>query len=213
MKYIEFKNTFRNLPFIVARDILRQGKDRQALRNQLNRWQKKRLIIKLKRGIYTLNENDRKINPSRYVIANQLNSPSYISLESALNFYGLIPEKVTSVTSVTSKKTLHIQNEMGNFTYQHIKPDAFRGFKALKDESGLTFFIAEPEKAAVDFLYLNLKRIPAGAKDIFEASFRLQNLEILKPRRTKELAQLFNNRKLMQVTGNLLEFIKRELKG
>ncbi len=212
MRYAEFKNTFRDLPFIVARDILPRGKDRQALRNQLNRWQKRGLIIRLKRGIYMLNENDRKINPGRYAIANQLNSPSYISLESALNYYSLIPEKVTSVTSVTSKKTLRIQNKAGDFIYQHIKPDAFRGFKVLKDESGLTFFIAEPEKAVVDFLYLNLKRIPAGAKDIFEVSFRLQNLEILAPRRIKELASLFNNRKLLQVTGNLLEFIKRELK-
>jgi hypothetical protein len=210
MRYAEFKNTFFKLPFITVQDILRRAKAKQPLRNQLNRWQQRKLIVRLKRGIYMLNEDDRKVNPSRYAIAGRLNSPSYISLESALNFYGFIPEKVTAVTSVTTKKTLRIDNQVGSFIYQHIKPDAFSGFRAHKDESGLTFFIAEPEKAIVDFLYLNLKRIPVKATDIFEFSFRFQNMEGLRPRRIKELARLFANRKLSLVVKNLLEFIKKE---
>lgn len=212
MRYQDFKNTFRNLPFILTQDLLRQEKNRQVLRNQMNRWQKRGMIIRLKRGIYILNENDRKINPSRYVIANQLNPVSYISLESALGFYGLIPEAIIDVTSVTTKKTLRLRNKMGSFIYQHIKPNAFRGFKANKDEYGLTFFIAEPEKAVVDFLYLNLGRIPVGAKDIFAASFRFQNTDNLKPLRIRELAKLFQNQKLLLVINNLLEFIKKETK-
>lgn len=210
MNYLEFKNKLLNLPIILTKDLLGLEKSSQGLRNQLNRWQQKKLIIRLKRGAYLLNENDRKINPSRGFIANQLYWPSYLSLEYALNLYELIPEKVVDLTSVATKKTMRINNTLGTFIYQHIKPQAFRGFKAVKDESGLTFFIAEPEKAVVDFLYLNLKKIPAGSKDIFEESFRFQNLDGLKPDRIVEVAKLFNNRKLMKVAGNFCEFAKRE---
>ena len=99
---------------------------------------------------------------------------------------------------------------LGTFIYQHIRPQAFRGVKAVKDECGLTFFIAEPEKAVVDFLYLNLKKIPAGSKDIFKESFRFQNLDSLKTRRIIQLAELFNNYKLMKVVMNFCEFAKKE---
>ena len=113
--------------------------------------QAKKLIIKLKRGFYVLNENDRKVTPSRFYIANRLYGPSYISMESALSFYGFIPEQVSALTSVTTKKTLRIRNDSGDFLYQHIKPETFRGFKAAKDNTGFDFFIAVPEKAIVDF--------------------------------------------------------------
>jgi predicted transcriptional regulator of viral defense system len=190
--------------------LLKLERNYQTLRNQLNRWQQKGLIIKLKRGVYLLNENDRKINPSLYVIANQLYGPSYISLEYALNFYGLIPERVIDVTSVTTKKTMLIKNSLGNCIYQHIKPESFRGFNTKKDNAGFTFFIAEPEKAVVDWLYLNLKKITEGAKDIFGESFRFQNVEDLKKHRITELAKLFNNPKLMRVANNFCDFIKKE---
>lgn len=211
MNYTEFKNNFQHLPVIFSKDILMLLKeDRQAILNQLNRWQDKGLIVKLRRGGYLLNKNDRKINPSRQFIANQLYGPSYISLEYALNLYGLIPERVIDLTSVTTKKTMRFKNELGEFIYQHIKPAAFRGFKIVKDESLLSYFIAEPEKAVVDFLYLNLKEIPANSKDIFQESFRFQNVAGLKSERIIKSARLFNSRKLMKVAKNFCEFVKKE---
>jgi len=143
---LEFKNSSQNLPIILSKDLPGLKCEGQTMLNQLYRWQKKRLIIQLKRGVYLLNENDRKIKPSRIFIASQLYSPSYISMEYALSFYGLIPERVADITSITTKKTTKFKNELGNFVYQHIKPETFRGFKSVKDESGYTFFIAEKEK-------------------------------------------------------------------
>lgn len=210
MNYTEFKIKFQDFPVIMSQDVVRSGKDGQIMRNQLNRWQEKGLIIKLKRGIYILNKSDRKISPSRNFIANQLYGPSYVSLEYALNLYGLIPEEVSDVTSVTTKKTMRLKNDLGLFVYQHIKPEAFRGFEAVKDEEGLTVFIAEPEKAVVDFLYLNKRRFRSNAKDMFKTSFRFQNLEKLKQLRILELARLFDNRKLLRVTKNFCTFIKEE---
>lgn len=210
MRYLEFKNKFNTLPLIIARDIAIFKKDKQALLNQLRRWQNNGLIIKLKRGLYILNENDRKVTPSRQFLANQLYAPSYISLEYALNFYGLIPERVSAVTSATTKKTTHFLNTLGDFVYQHIKAEAFRGFKAAKEAGGLTFFIAEPEKAVVDFLYLNLDKIKASDMDVFENSYRFQNTEDLKPKRITELASLFGNKKLTRLAKLFCAFIRKE---
>jgi len=211
MDYAAFRNKFKGAPVIFSRDLSgRKTGETQAMRNQLNRWCAKGMIIKLKRGVYILNESDRKINPGSQFIANQLYGPSYISLEFALNFYGLIPERVSDITSVTTKKTMAIKNDLGVFIYQHIQPDAFRGFKALKEDSELTVFIAEPEKAVVDFIYLNLDNMPVDKTTVFRDSYRFQNLEQLKATRIIELSRLFNNTKLMKVAKNFSEFIKEE---
>ena len=209
MNYAEFKFKLQKMPLIVNQDLLGMAKDKQVMRNQLNRWHKKGLIIQLKRGMYQLNETDRKINPSLAFIANQLYGPSYISLEYALQMYDLIPEAVWTVTSVTTKKTMKIKNERGNFNYRHIKPQAFRGFKGVKDSAGFTYFIAEPAKAVVDFLYLRLDEILDSDKEVFEDSFRFQNLESVKAVRLRKLAALFDSKKLKKVVENFCDFLKK----
>lgn len=209
MNYTDFRNKFKYTPVIFSKDLSgRKAKETQAMRNQLSRWCAKGLIIKLKRGVYILNESDRNINPGLQFIANQLYGPSYVSLEFALNLYGLIPERVSDITSVTTRKTMIIRNDLGVFIYQHIKPDVFRGFKAVKEDTGTTFFIAEPEKAVVDFLYLNLNNMPVDNTAIFRDSYRFQNLEQLKAARITEFSRLFNSSKLTKAAGNFLKFIK-----
>lgn len=208
MQYVQFKNKFQNQPIILSKEVVKLEKNKQIVLNQLRRWQKKGLIIKLKKGMYLLNRNDRKINPSPYFIANQLYGPSYVSLEYALNFYGLIPEAVFDITSIVTKKTMRFRNESGVFIYQHIKADAFRGFSAIKEENGVSMFIAEPEKAIVDFLYLNLKEFKKETKDKFEVSYRFQNLESLNTSRIMELARLFNSHKLLQTAKDFCDFIR-----
>ncbi len=105
---------------------------------------------------------------------------------------------------------MRFKNPFGSFIYQHIQPQAFRGFKAIKDETGLTCFIAEPEKAIVDFFYLSLKKIKLGQDGLFEEAFRFQNVEELKPKKIIEYAGLFHNGKLMQLSKDFCKFIKRE---
>lgn len=209
MDYTAFKNRFQNVPFILSRDASRLEKNSQIMRNQLSRWQKRGLVVKLRQGMYLLNKNDRRIEPSLKFIANQLYSPSYVSLEYALWIYGLIPEAVFGVTSVTTKKTARFKNEMSVFIYQHIKPAAFRGFKTVKDETGASVFIAEPEKAAVDFLYLNLSKFRTDPERVFELSYRFQNLEDLKPRRLIALAKIFEDARLMKAARAFCRFAER----
>ncbi|MFH1201402.1 MAG: hypothetical protein V1674_00730 [Candidatus Omnitrophota bacterium] len=213
MNYNDFRKKFQSLPIFTSKDVVRLQPDKQAVRNQINRWQAKGLLIQLKRGLYAFDEIDRKVDLNLHFIANNLYAPSYISLESALNFYGLIPEKAVDLTSVTTKKTAIFKNKLGVFIYQHIKPNALRGFRQVKDNSGYTFFIAEPEKAIVDFFYLNLSRFKPKDRDIFEVSYRFQNIEGLKVLKILEYANLFNNLKLLKVCQNFCRFIKKEAKN
>ena len=112
------------------------------------------LFIKLRNGFYILKD----VRPSLYMIANRLYRPSYISLESALSFYGVIPETVYGITSVSTKATREFESEIGVFSYQKIKRGAFTGYE-LKDIHGEKVFIADVEKALADYLYfVDLKK-------------------------------------------------------
>ena len=198
MKFGDFKVKFRDLPLLPTRVVF--GKASGADLNQLDRWCKQGLLLQLRRGLYIFGKDERRIEPSRLYLAGQLYQPSYISLEYALSRYGLIPEKVVDVTSVSTKKTARFTNDFGTFIYQTVKPSAFRGFISGKDEAGLPYFIAEPEKAVADFVYLNLKKIAAGAaeKTLLE-SFRFQNLGSLKKNKIAAYFDLFNNTKMREI--------------
>lgn len=199
MRYEDFKKKVISWPVIFSKDIIPSGRSGQVVRNQLERWRKSGHIVRLKRGLFILAEDDRRVEPSRPYIANQLYGPSYVSLEYALSYYSLIPERVNDITSVATRKTMKIVNETGTYTYQHVKPNAYRGFEMVKGEDGLAFFIAEPEKAMIDFLYLNLDKFRVDDPDIFEGSYRFQNIEKLKEGKIIRYANFFENKKLVKI--------------
>ena len=210
MDYKQFKDKFQNSPIILFKEAVVRKGDYQNAHNQLNRWLKKGLVIKLKNGIYLLNKSDRKSEPDRIFLANQMYAPSYVSMEFALSYYGLIPERAAVVTSVSTRKTASFSNQTGEYAYQHIQPEAFRGFRTVKVQNGMSAFIAEPEKAVVDFLYLNLPRFKAGDTDIFAESYRFQNAEDLKLNRIVKLSKLYSTSKLEKVAESFCEWVKRE---
>lgn len=121
------------------------------INTQLYRMIKRGDLIGLKRGMYVFPN----LNIDEFVIANKLYSPSYVSLESALNIFGVIPDipsVVTSVTTVTSKK---INTSLGNFKYSKINENLFFGYKSILDErSGFYYSIANSEKALLDLIYI-----------------------------------------------------------
>lgn len=210
MNFEEFKKKVQQFPFVLAKEALKLEKNSQLMKNQLTRWEKKGLILKLRRGMYLLNRYDRKITPSRFYLANQLYEPSYISLESALSLYGIIPERTVSITSVATKKTARFKNELGDFIYQHIKPRAFKGFILLREDNGLEAFVAKPEKAVVDFLYLHLKEFNNDPMEKLRESYRFQNLDTLKRGLVTEFSRSFANAKLTKICALLLKLIKEE---
>lgn len=199
MKYSDFKKKVINWPVIFSRDVVSPGKPGQIVRNQLERWRKSGRVIRLKKGVFILADDDRKLELSRPYMANQLYSPSYVSLEYALGYYGLIPERVIDVTSVTSRKTMRLSNAAGTFIYQHVKPKAYRGFEMVKGANDMTFFIASPEKAVVDFLYLNLNKFKTDDSDVFEGSYRFQSTEDLRAKKILYFAGIFESKKLVKI--------------
>ena len=162
-------------------------------------------MVQLKRGMYTLREQDRSANFSRQFLANQLYTPSYVSLESALSYYNMIPEAVFAVTSVSSKKTQRFTNELGQFLYHHIKPSIYGGYVAEQDEFGNTFYIASREKALVDFLYFRARGLKFIDASIFEASFRLQNLNALDAKKLLAITGMFSQKKLLKLVELLIK--------
>ncbi|MCK4396983.1 hypothetical protein KAW96_10390 [candidate division WOR-3 bacterium] len=208
MTYLEFKNTFRDFPLISSSHIFNITHKPQLLRRQLSRWQKRGLVIKLRRGLYVLNVKDRKIHPSRIFIANSLYSPSYVSNEYILRYYSLIPEMVIDLTSVTAKKTATFKNAFGTFHYQHLKDELFFGFTKVEDENGFPVLIAEPEKALLDFFYFNQKEFKNKGKEIFALSYRFQNFERIKKKKLKDFAKRYNNKVILDIVNNLLSYIK-----
>ncbi len=122
-------------------------------KNNLSNWTAKKLIIKLRNGFYIFPEYAKKPNFNLY-IANRIYRPSYVSLHSALAFYGIIPESVVQVTSVTTLKTADFTNTLGTYSYQRIKPTLYFGFDTKTLSDGRVSFLASPEKAILDLLYL-----------------------------------------------------------
>ena len=202
MNFREFKEKVKNMPFFGSdvADIFSLSP--KVLRNQLTRWKKQGLLVELKRGLYALGKDERRVALSREVAAANIYQPSYISLESALSNYKMIPEKVIALTSITTRKTRTFTNQEGVFIYRHLKTSLYFGFLAKKDEYGYPYFIAEPEKALLDYLYLNLGRVKDD--DFFSESLRLQNRSLLNKKKLFSYASRFNIKKL----NHVLEQIK-----
>ncbi len=200
MRYEKFRERVKSAP-LISRPLLKLllEENPHTLKNQLLRWQKQGRILRLKRGLYILNPSDRHLDPSRLFVAYELYAPSYVSLEYALSFYGLIPEKVADITCITTRKTMTFENSLGRFIYQHIKSEAFTGFAEQKDEAGLTYFLAVPEKAVVDFLYLNQHSIRGDIRAVLEESFRFQHKEGLDKKKLFDYAALFQNAPLVKM--------------
>ncbi|MFO7721993.1 MAG: hypothetical protein R6V49_02110 [Bacteroidales bacterium] len=151
MNYLEFRNRFFDLACFSNHQVYTWHPDFD--RNNLSRWVNKGLLIRLKQGFYTFPEYLEKSGYA-FFFANRIYNPSYISLHSALAFYGLIPELVAQVTSVTTLKTASFENSAGFFSYKSIRENLMFGYemRTLTDERPVRF--ASPEKALLDLLYL-----------------------------------------------------------
>lgn len=151
MTYWQFRDAL--LPFAVfsTRDIIKQFPLFDNRR--LVEWQEKGYIHKLVNKWYLFTElplNEMLL----YRISNCLYRPSYISLESALSYYNLIPEGVYSHQAVTTRKTVTYETPAGTFNYRTLKSGFFFGYQVLY-EGQLPVLMAEAEKALLDFLYLH----------------------------------------------------------
>lgn len=120
-------------------------------RDKISALLKKGVIIRVKKGLYIFGEAYRRQPYSRELLANLMYGPSYISLEYALHYYGLIPERSEAMTSVTSGRSRKFITPVGSFIYRGIPVKAFpMGMDRIELEDGRAFLIANPEKALAD---------------------------------------------------------------
>lgn len=113
----------------------------------------KGVIVRVKKGLYIFGEKWRRKAYSREILANLIYGPSCVSLDYALHYHGLIPERVEAVTSVTPKRSTRFNTPVGLFLYSSVPEAGFAfGLARVELEDGRAFLIAAPEKALADKL-------------------------------------------------------------
>lgn len=152
--------------------------NRQTVKNQLRDWVEKGYLLRLKKNLYFLQEASIK---DEFIFANKIYQPSYVSLESALNYYGIIPDVPFAVTSVTIKKTQEFKTPFGLFLYRKIKFQLFFGWEEVEVEKNQFYKIATPQKALFDFIWLNKnsfgKNFPEEERFSFDENFNWQEFK------------------------------------
>ena len=112
-------------------------------------------VLRLKPGLFCLSEPYRAEAPHPFVLAGLLHSPSFVSLESALAYHGLIPEAVFQVASVTASRRRKFETPFGRFSFQPVPCNFFKaGVRARKVAGNAWAFVADPLRAIADMVYL-----------------------------------------------------------
>lgn len=167
------------------------GLSQSAAVKLLHRYAASGFTTRLKRGIYALADN----LPPELFVAGKLYEPSYISREFALSYHRVIPETVYEITSVTPKATRRFEKLGKVYSYRKIKKISFTGY-TIEKQRGLSFRIADPEKAFVDTNYF---RMLDGLKPLSRF-----NKEKLNPAKALRYASLLGSEKLISIIKTTL---------
>lgn len=157
---MDFRNAIKEYAEIpisrhVVLDLL---KDYKSPNDKISELIKNKELISIKRGLYITGPKIDLPKPSPFLIANHLRGPSYVSLESALSYWNMIPEKTYEISSVTIQKSKIYKTSIGRFRYQQLKiPYYSFGIKKVKYSSKQTLLMASPEKALCDKIVLTPK--------------------------------------------------------
>jgi predicted transcriptional regulator of viral defense system len=182
----------KKLPVFRAADIRALfGLSAGAATKVLHRYSSRKFIVQIKRGLYALADTV----PPELFIAGKLYEPSYVSREFALSYHRVIPETVYEITSVTPKATRRFEKLGKVYSYRTIKQSAFAGYEIAK-QSGLSFRIADPEKAFVDANYFRLRD---GLKPLSRF-----DKEKIHPAKALRYAALYGNPKLISIIKTTL---------
>jgi len=192
-------------PIFESSILLAGDVDPKLIRIQLSRWIKAGKIYQLRRGLYSIAPPYQRQQPHPFLVANHLQKASYVSLQSALSFYGLIPEVVNITTSVSTGRPERLDTPLGTFEFRHIKTELLFGYRMteLGEQSAL---IATPEKALLDLIYLQ----PGGGSLAYLKELRLQNTEKLDKDLLRRQSEKFNTPKLQNAVKGILQLMSGE---
>jgi len=165
-------------------------------------------LIRVRKGLYVFGERYRRAPLSRELLANLIYGPSYVSLDYALGHYGMIPERVENVTSVTTGESRRFSTPFGVFTYRTLPSRRYAPGISWSGEGEARCLMASPEKALVDKVWMDKRFSPANMKD-FNA-YLLEDLRLdakrlasLDPERLAAIAGAFASRKITMLTQYL----------
>lgn len=205
MRYDEFKSQFKDFLVFSLADIKKN--DPRFYRPRLNEWQKKGYIKKIRRGYYIFSDiplDEKKL----FLIANRIYAPSYVSFESALSYYDLIPEGVYMVTSASTAKTARFKTPAVEFSYRRIKPELMFGY-SLEKTGNFNFKIADIEKTVLDYLYLN----PAVSRESDFREWRFNSHDFTARAnmdKLREYVRMFKNKNFENRVKKFLDLIAKE---
>ncbi|MFW5703082.1 MAG: type IV toxin-antitoxin system AbiEi family antitoxin domain-containing protein [Candidatus Dojkabacteria bacterium] len=202
MKYIDFKEKLEKLKVFSIQDI--SLIDENFRLPTLYEWEDKGLVRKIRNKWYVFNDFE-PVDYDYYMIANRIVSPSYISLESALAHYSVIPESVQQIISITTLKTQSYDTEFGRFVYKSIKQPLFVGYKVLHT-NGIGVKMASLEKALLDTLYLNSDITSLEDFDGLRYN-RILLQEDLDQEMLQKYLRVFNSRSLEDRVATLLKYV------
>ncbi|MCU0489365.1 MAG: hypothetical protein MUE67_10485 [Anaerolineales bacterium] len=181
-----------------------------SVRLQLTRWTKSGRLYQLRRGLYAIAPPYQKVKPHPFLIANHMQRASYVSGQSALAFYGLIPDTVQATLSVTAGRPERLETPLGIFEFRHIKPELLRGYRMAAlhgpNTAEQNALVATPEKALLDLVYLQ----PGGDQPTYLRELRLQNLEQLDLDELRRQAEIFNTPKLRRAIEVIIRLAQSE---
>ena len=203
MRFRDFQHLAKDLPAFNLNDIRKYDPDFH--RQQLSDWLERGYIRALVSGFYMF--ADRQVNESYlFMLANRIYEPSYISRESALAYYLIIPESVLGVTSVSSRKTKQFESDWGRFSYRSIKPTLMFGYRIIEQDKKIKYKIARLEKAILDYLYWNIN--VESQDDFTGLRWNRQELSGIEdnPLFVKYL-KIFDNKALESRVSILMEYI------
>jgi predicted transcriptional regulator of viral defense system len=199
----EFNSKFSKYPLFSLHDIRKVFPDFD--RRRLVEWQQKSYIVKIANSWYRFAEQEED-EAFLFLISNKIYNPSYISLESALSYYGFIPEGVFTISAVSTMKTQVFATTKVKFRYKKIKEPLFWGYTLLSAH-GTQIKLALPEKAILDYLYLNKNILSMD-----EFGELRWNLPIIKQQisqtRIKQYCKEFHNTRLNKQLEFLLNLLK-----
>lgn len=192
-------------PIFESSILLAGNVDPKLIRIQLSRWVKAGKIYQLRRGLYSIAPPYQRQQPHPFLVANHLQKASYVSLQSALSFYGLIPEVVNITTSVSTGRPERLDTPLGTFEFRHLKTELLFGYRMTElGERGA--LIATPEKALLDLIYLQ----PGGDSPAYLKELRLQNTEKLDKDLLRRQSEKFNTPKLQNAVKGILQLMSGE---
>jgi predicted transcriptional regulator of viral defense system len=206
MEFRELLTTVGDEPLFGTGLLLAGDVDPNDVRRQLSRWTAAGKLYQLRRGLYALAPPYQKTNPHPFLVANRLVRASYVSLQAALAHYNLIPEHVPVVTSVTAARPVEYETPLGQYVFHHVKQSLFQGYHLMEVSDGQSAFVATPEKALLDLIYLQ----PGGDDPAYLRELRLQNLERLNTTTLQQMAERAQSPKLTRATAIIKALAEEE---